>query len=337
MRSTVGAIARWILPVVFAAALLSPAAAEEIVLPKPKPSVEAATSAPPLGALLEGGVMEDLPPSAMPYAPAAPLGTGLPDTGTEGVLYMVAKLTEEGEPLSSGLVWRVYSETINTQGKLDLVATAAGGDAEFRLDPGTYLVHTSFGHAGTTTRVVVRPGVKSQTVVLNAGGVKLDAELSQDMPLPMDAVLFDIYDTTFDNTGERRLVAANVRPGSIVRLNADTYHVVSRYGSVNAVVRADIRIEPGKLTEATLYHNAANITLKLVNQEGGEALADTAWSVTTPSGDVVVEGNGAFPTFVLASGDYQVVAKNHGELFSRDFTVEGGQHREVEVLARKDN
>src|SRR3546814_11951246 len=94
---------------------------------------------------------------------------------------------------------------------------------------------------------------------------------------------------------------ADVRPGMIVRLNAGTYHVVSEYGDINAVVRADIQVEAGKLIEATLQHRAAQITLKLVSQPGGEAIADTAWSVLTAAGDIVNESVSAFSKIGRAS------------------------------------
>jgi hypothetical protein len=57
------------------------------------------------------------------------------------------------------------------------------------------------------------------------------------------------------------------------------------YGDANAIIRADIRVEPGKLTEATLYQQAARVTLKLVENHGGEALANTQWSVVTSAGE----------------------------------------------------
>ncbi len=317
------------------------------ILPEPKPDLSALASSDSgvnaeinaIENLLESGPKApELISNPLPYAPSSLSGTGLPDAFSEGALYMISKLTEDGPPLSSGVVWRVYNEELDEEGKLKLVASASGGDAEFRLDPGEYLVHTSYGHAGATTRIRVGNGISSETIVLNAGGIKLDAELSEGVPIktPED-VSFDIYATDFDSRGERRLIAANIPPGNIVRLNSDTYHVVSRFGTVNAVVRADIQVQPGKLTEATVYHNAANITMKLVKEDGGEALANTAWSVLTPGGDVVVEANGAFPSFVLSSGGYQVIARNNGKIFSRKFEVNTGQDSEVEVLASTTN
>jgi hypothetical protein len=61
--------------------------------------------------------------------------------------------------------------------------------------------------------------------------------------------------------------------------------VISRYGDVNAVVRADLQVDAGKLTEAVMRHSGAEVTLKLVSSEGGEALANTNWTVLTEVGD----------------------------------------------------
>ena len=73
----------------------------------------------------------------------------------------------------------------------------------------------------------------------------------------------------------------------VVVVPEGTYYIVSNYGDANSVVRSDIRVQAGKLTDITVTHRAAAITLKLVTDQGGEALANTAWSVLTPGGDVV--------------------------------------------------
>ena len=67
---------------------------------------------------------------------------------------------------------------------------------------------------------------------------------------------------------------------------------------------------------------------------GGEALANTQWTVLTPGGDVIKESIGAFPRIVLAEGDYHVIARNEGKTYQRDFKVITGVDGEVEVLAR---
>src|SRR5690606_3310059 len=115
-------------------------------------------------------------------------------------------------------------------------------------------------------------------------------------------------------------------------LKAGTYHVVSTYGTVNAVIRSDIRVEAGKLTEATVEHRAAHLTMKLVRETGGEAIADTAWSILTDTGDIVRETVGAYASMVLAEGDYTIIAKNRERIYQRDFSVVGGHNQDVELL-----
>ncbi|WP_346894889.1 hypothetical protein [uncultured Roseibium sp.] len=300
---------------------------------KPDPNTPSAAQENPIENLLDREPEPLFSDALVPYAPTQLPGDAFPAGTKQGALYLMAKLTRDSKPLENGLIWRIYSETTNEDGRLELVATSRGGDAEFRLDPGAYLIHTAYGHATATNRIVIGRDVMSKMVILNAGGVKLDAMLTQDLPIKNGSVEFDIYGTEYNERGERNLVAQDIKPGTIVRLNSDTYHVVSRYGGANAVVRADIQVLPGKLTEATMYHQAADITLKLVNDPGGEAIANTSWSVLSPGGDVVVEANGAFPAFVLSAGEYEVVARNNGKLFQRKFKVASGDDKEVEVLA----
>ena len=113
--------------------------------------------------------------------------------------------------------------------------------------------------------------------------------------------------------------------GDMVLVPEGTYHIVSNYGDANSTVRSDIRVEVGKLTDTTVNHRAAIITLKLVNERGGEARANTQWSVLTPGGDVIKESIGAFPRVILAEGEYRVVAsQRQQDLRGR---IPGGQRR----------
>jgi hypothetical protein len=86
-----------------------------------------------------------------------------------------------------------------------------------------------------------------------------------------------------------------------------------------------------------VHHRAAQITLRLVHATGGEALANTSWSVLTPGGDSIKEFIGAFPSIVLADGEYVAVARHDGRTYQATFKVVAGRDREVEVLARGEN
>ncbi|MFB2553278.1 hypothetical protein [Ensifer soli] len=268
-----------------------------------------------------------------------PKVTGFTADGTttaNGVLKDVAleaKLTANGGPVEQGLSWRVFSPIPGEDGKLPLLATSEGGSAAFTLVPGEYFVNVAFGRAGATRKIHVPESgaMERQVLVLDAGGIMLNAVSGSDVRIPPSELRFSVYSSEVKEDGERPLIVADVAPESVVRLNAGTYHVVSDYGSVNAVIRADIQVEAGKLTQATLQHRAAKLTLKLVSEAGGEAIADTAWSILTSSGDTVSESVGAFPTLVLAEGSYIVVARNKDKIYQRDFTVEAGVNTDIEV------
>lgn len=249
-----------------------------------------------------------------------------------GEVVLEARLTKDSPPLKNGMVWRVFRPETGPDGKLPMIATAKGGDADLRLPPGSYLVHAAFGRAGATKRITVTRDRKVDSLILDAGGLKLDAILPGGLKIPHQKLRFSIFESAENPDGERSLIIPNVAPGRIVRLNAGTYHVVSTYGKVNAVIRSDIRVVAGKLTEATVEHRAAQITLKLVREKGGEAIADTAWSVETDSGDVVRESVGAFSSMVLAEGNYTIIAKNRDNVYSRVIEVVAGHNQDVEVL-----
>lgn len=249
-----------------------------------------------------------------------------------GAITLSAQLTDKGTDITRGLVWRVF-KPVPVNGKLPMVASAHGGSAVFQLEPGSYLVHASYGRAGATKRITVGKEAKRESLVLDAGGLKLDAVLSGGVRIPPKKLRFSIYEGTAEANGDRALIIPDVEPNSVVRLNAGIYHVVSTYGAVNAVIRSDIRVEAGKLTEATVEHHAAEITMKLVREAGGEAIADTSWSLLNESGDPIKETVGAFASMVLAEGDYTIIAKNRDRIYQKDFTVVAGQNQEIEVLA----
>ncbi len=177
-----------------------------------------------------------------------------------------------------------------------------------------------------------------ETFILNTGGLKLAAVLANGEKMPEQGIRFDIMSDEEDQFGNRATILADAKPGVVVRLNAGAYHVVSLYGDANATVRADVTVEPGKITEATVKHNGAKITFRLVQSLGGEALADTKWTILTSAGDMVKENAGALPTHILAAGSYAVVADHNGLSYTRKFSIESGETKQIEVaVARRPN
>jgi hypothetical protein len=242
---------------------------------------------------------------------------------------LTAQITENGMNIPEGLVWRVFDTRTDSSGELALAAKSEDAQATFELVPGEYVVHVAYGRAQASETIEVTSGGANKSIVLDAGALRLNASVTGDVAIPINLLRFDVFS---GGESDRSLVAQGLAANDIVTLNAGTYHVVSYFGDINAVVRADLRVEPGQLTDATLYHRASQVTLKLVTEAGGEAVADVEWTVKTAGGQTVFSEIGAFPATVLAEGDYLVLAKRGETVYNREFQVQPGQSREIEVL-----
>ena len=258
-------------------------------------------------------------------------------------LALAARFSDGGPFIPRGVQWRVFVAKSEPSGPPTLAGEASDAFPVFALAPGDYIVHAAYGLAAATHRVKLKDEARRETMIVPGGGLRLQGRVGDAVIAPQ-RLRFEIYEGSFlqrSGTGtptggraERPPVVRNASAGDLVLLPAGTYYVQSIYGEGNAVIQADVRIEPGRLTDATVHHRAAQVTLKLVNAAGGEAIANTQWSVLTPGGDSIKESIGAFPSVVLAEGEYLAVARHDGKTYQSTFRVQSGRDREIEVLAR---
>jgi hypothetical protein len=290
------------------------------------PSGNVAPPVAPKGPLLHSPANPAAQAHAAPNAPAAP---AVPPG--QGALAVSARFGRDLPAINGGLHWRVYRTEHNGAPRLFKEDKAPA--PTFVLPPGAYIVSVGFGLASVTKTVQVRADAMKEVFELPAGGLRIEGRVG-DARIPQGQISFDLYKGSQFEPGDKRPIANAIMTGDIVLVPEGTYHVVSNYGDANATVRSDIRVEVGKLTDATINHRAAIITLKLVNERGGEARANTQWSVLTPGGDVIKESIGAFPRVILAEGDYRAIARNDNKTYEGEFRVVTGVDREVEVVGR---
>ena len=283
------------------------------------------------------------PPSAdqqpIDQAPSDAAPPPAPQTATQAIaavadpqpVTLSALITEGGKTIGEGLTWRVFEAKPEAGGQLALAAKSDDAVAKIKLAPGNYVVHVAYGKAQASDTLQVKEGDNDKSIVLEVGGLRLNAAVTGDVPIPINLLRFDVF-TAGASDADRALVAQSLAANDIVTLNAGTYHVVSYFGDVNAVVRADLKVEAGQLTDATLYHKAAQTSFKLVSETGGEAIADVDWTVKTADGTSVFTNTGAFPSTVLQEGDYVVFGKRGDKVYNRAFQVQAGQPKEIEVL-----
>jgi hypothetical protein len=244
-----------------------------------------------------------------------------------------ARYGKDLPPITNGLVWRVFPDRPDETGTFKLIREDRGATPNIVLPPGNYVVHVAIGLVSAVRAVTLKAETDRESFVLPAGGLRIEGRVGTSK-IPQNQISFAIYKGSQFEVGERAPLVPNVAASDVVLLPEGTYYIISNYGDANSVVRSDIRVQAGKLTDVTVSHRAAVITLKLVSDQGGEALANTAWSVITPGGDVIKESIGAFPRVVLSEGEYRAIAKNEGKVFERSFNVVNGVDGEVEVVAR---
>jgi hypothetical protein len=271
-------------------------------------------------------------PMGKPREAQPPASTLMVPAG-KAALALSARFGKDAALIEGGLVWRIFAAKPDASGKFHLVKEDKDPAPTLVLPTGAYIVHVGFGLATAVRPVTLRGPTVREQFDLPAGGLRMEGRVG-DTPIPVGQIAFDVFKgSQFDQAAERRPIADHVATGSVLVVPEGTYYLVSHYGDANAVVRSDIRVQAGKLTDVTVTHRAAAITLKLVAEKGGEALANTAWSVLTPGGDVIKESIGAFPRVILSEGDYRAIARNDGRVFEREFKVVTGVDGDVEVLA----
>jgi hypothetical protein len=282
-------------------------------------------------------------PTLPPAAPNARFGTPF-DTG-QGMLHLTALLAAtDPQPIHAGLKWRVFMEAPEADASHKLVVESSEPTPSLPLPNGAYIVHAGLGLAGATKRVVINGQTASEKLVLNAGGLRIIGLLG-DIPINPTKLSIAIYVPERGNS-EAKLVATNAKAGDVIGLPEGNYHVVSTLldttsgtaggsvNSTNSVVGADLHVQAGKLTDASLRHRAAVMTLKLVGAPGGEAMANTAFTILTPGGDVIRELIGAFPSLVLAEGEYVAIARHDNKTYQTNFKVVSTLDHDVEVIMK---
>ncbi len=278
-----------------------------------------------------GPTLQSLPPVAAPVPGGNAAIVALPAGHVS--LAVSARFGNEMPVINGGLHWRIYSSKPEQNGLPRLIKEERSAGPTFALPPGGYIVSVGFGLANVTKAVQLHSGEPAREVFdIPAGGLRIEGRVG-DVKIPPSQISFDLYKGSQFEPGDKRPISTSIMTGDLVLVPEGGYHIVSNYGDANATVRSDIRVQAGKLTDVTVNHRAAIITLKLVNERGGEARANTQWSVLTPGGDVIKESIGAFPRVILAEGEYRAIARNDSRTYEREFRVIAGVDGEIEVLS----
>ena len=182
------------------------------------------------------------PPSNTTSVPRSPVDPKAAASQQATQIRLVALLTAEGQQIDQGLVWRVFQDKAEQDGKSKLVATHRDASPVVKVPPGDYLINAAFGRASLTRRINVKAGTSSvEQFVLNAGGLRVAADVGGAEASTLN-IAYSIYSDERDQFGNRATIMSGAKPGLIIRLNAGIYQIVSTYGDANAT-NTDDRVE----------------------------------------------------------------------------------------------
>jgi hypothetical protein len=300
---------------------------------KPVPPVFTLTAPRGGNAAPTGSAPLQLAPTNQPLPPQAAVQQAMPHLRAGEIALMASARFGRDLPITGGLTWRVYADKPDNTGMHRLLKEEKSASPAFALPAGGYIVHVAFGLASTVKTVQLRDETVREVFEMPAGGLRLEGRVG-DVKIASGHISFEIYKGSQFESGDKKPIVTNMMTGDVVLLPEGTYFIVSKYGDGNALVRSDIRVQAGKLTDVLVTHRAAVIMLKLVSRKDGEALANTEWAVVSPAGDVITETKGAFPRVILAEGEYRIIARNENRTYPQDIKVITGVDREIEVLAK---
>ena len=289
-----------------------------------------------------------------------PAGALSPASDSAQATLSLSATLSGGSPLTGGLRWRVFGARADPDVSHPLIVESGLAQPTLTIPPGDYVVHVAFGLASAAKRLTLGAGVRSERLALSAGALRIEGTLA-DAPIDATKLSLAIY-VPQNRNPMGKLVYAKAKAGDIIGLPEGSYHIVSTYLDAvgahsgvsapansgksatavtptaipsNSMVNADIKVISGKRVDVTIRHRCATLTLKLVNKPAGEALANTTFTVLTPGGDVIRELVGAFPSLVLAEGEYVVIARHESKVFQSTFQVQTGMDRDIEVVAEE--
>jgi Ca-activated chloride channel family protein len=247
-------------------------------------------------------------------------------------LRLRARITAATDPIARPIAWTVHRVDDSAEDKWPLVGERSAAEVAFDLAPGQYVVRAGYGAIKAAKVVVIQPRQQVDvTFILNAGGLRVVPALAfLDPPEGLNAKHW-VFEAAADDRGNRRLFAEADRPGEVIRLNAGTYHLISRFGSANAVVEADVTVKPGMLTEVEINHKAGIVHLGFARHDTDGPPESVQWQVNDSNGAVIMRANGARISQILAPGDYIAEVDYGGRKFEARFEIDIGETKEVNI------
>lgn len=254
-------------------------------------------------------------PGPTPIKPAYDVTLAKVDNGSEA-LQLSARLAEDAAPLQTDLAWTVLDETGVA------ISTSVSSITQVSLAPGSYNVRATYGSAIYQQSVELKPGQRlGVSFLLNAGAMRVVATV-QGISVDKPATNL-IYASSGPDKG--RLVTISRVPGEILRLPSGSYRLESRMEPGNAVLVTDVAVSPGIMSSVNVAHRAGLLRFSYA----GTAADVVHWQIVSPTGEVLLELEGASASALLKPGYYRVEMQAAGQVTDLSFQLAAGEEKNL--------
>src|SRR5258708_11385705 len=192
-------------------------------------------------------------PPVAAVTPPVPPAPAVVSTPGQAVLSLTARYGKDLPVISSGLVWRVFSDRPDETGTFKLIREERGATPNIVLPPGSYVVHVSLGLVSAVRPVTLKSETDRESFLLPAGGLRIQGRVGTSK-IPQHQISFSIFQGHQFDLGYSAPLGPPLAPGDVLLLPESTHYFLSNYGDANSVVRSDIRVQAGKLTDVIIRH-----------------------------------------------------------------------------------
>lgn len=252
-------------------------------------------------------------------------------------LDLTAKLAPNGPSLSARIKWEIYNFIKSRGGKRAQIATSNDAQPTVLLAPGKYIVRVVFGNSSTAKVIKITEGqITDATFILNTGGLRVKPLLiAGTPPKGKEAQQWLYLVSPPESPAPSKLVATANNPKQIHQLTAGIYELISRYGTANAIVKTNVVVTPGLLTDVEIGHKAGIVRFKLVKRRrGGAELEDVTWQLFDADGNEIIAAPDASTGEIIAPGKYQISARHKGIIYTKTFRLKPGKTITIQVIKR---
>lgn len=246
-----------------------------------------------------------------------------------GLAALSAKRSEDSDPVTSRLSWRVYQPKADIDGKRRQVAYEIDNDPVLTLPAGRYVLSGKLGSTTATTEFEVRAGERSEVALLLASGVLSAQAVYGEESQPVTGNLsWRIFESKKNISGKRKQVAYEVANQLNVELPAGTYLLRAKRGE--AASEQQVEVSANERTETTVVLDAGILAARVA---GGNA----SWRVYSAKKDIngkrrqIAYEIDNDPVLTLPAGKYLVRIERGDQKRESEVEIRAGERTELDV------